>query len=117
MYTHIQINAHYFSGEGEMKKNHIIQLAIAATLVFFMVGCWWINPEPTIKIKDIEVAYVNQRVLLDGSESQDPEGESLNFSWTILVKPTDSTLDSSQISNSIESIASFIPDKPGTYII
>lgn len=58
---------------------------------------------------------VGNELLLDGTQSYDPDGEAIDaFSWTITEKPANST---TAIGNAASSIATFTPDVAGTYKI
>ena len=58
---------------------------------------------------------VHQEVQLDGSESRPgTEGNSLTFQWTLNQKPDGSN---TTISNPTSEKPTFVPDKPGLYII
>ncbi|MBK6265972.1 PKD domain-containing protein [Marivirga sp. S37H4] len=57
-------------------------------------------------------AFVGSTVTLNGSNSSDPEGEALSFSWELTQTPAGS---SATISNASSEQATFIPDEPGEY--
>ena len=70
------------------------------------------NTAPTASAGgDLNVA-TGTLVTLDGSASSDPEGDSLNFSWT-LIAPTSSN---ATLSNSNAEKPSFIADITGSYV-
>jgi PKD repeat protein len=53
-------------------------------------------------------------VTLDGTQSSDPEGAPLTFSWTILSQPTGSSVT---LSNPNSATPTFTPLRPGSYVI
>ncbi len=57
-------------------------------------------------------------VLLDGSDSEDPDNGpgSLTFSWTIVSLPSESTLTQENILDADSPSPSFTPDAAGTYV-
>lgn len=68
----------------------------------------------TAKAGDDKQAVIGATVNLDGSASQDIEGENFSFLWTIKNKPA-----GSQVTLNGEETATpgFIPDKPGVFLI
>lgn len=62
----------------------------------------------------IEVGY---RVDLDGSESYDPEGVDLTWSWALSSLPGDSSLDSDDLYNAGGATPTVVPDVVGTYVV
>ncbi len=57
--------------------------------------------------------YVNEIATLDGSGSYDPDGNALTYSWSVASAPDDS---SAIINDTASAVASFIPDRRGTYV-
>lgn len=55
---------------------------------------------------------VGDAVLLDGSASTDPDGQTLSYSWALIAAPADST---ATLSDPTLAALVFAPDKPGTY--
>ena len=55
--------------------------------------------------------FVEERVILDGSMSMDPEGDPIRFEWT-LSKPSRSQ---SRLDNNMAGIVAFTPDVAGSY--
>ena len=56
---------------------------------------------------------VGETVALDGTGSIDPDGDALNYSWTLTDKPTGSA---ASLSGGITATPSFVPDYDGDYI-
>jgi len=57
------------------------------------------------------------RVILDGTASFDPEGDTLNAEWAILSRPIDSSVSAVDVNETDELLASVTTDTVGTYII
>ena len=55
---------------------------------------------------------VGEPIVLDGTGSSDPDGDSLTFSWTLSVRPATS---SATLVNATSSTPTLTPDVPGTY--
>jgi hypothetical protein len=60
------------------------------------------------------VGFVGATVALNGSGSADPDGDTLVFSWNLLIRPSGSA---ATITDAANAIASFVPDQPGVYDI
>jgi hypothetical protein len=53
---------------------------------------------------------------LDGTDSYDPQGRPLTYTWTLVDLPDTSSLGSSSISTADAATASFVPDTKGVFI-
>lgn len=62
-------------------------------------------------------ATAGDRVTLDGSDSSDPEGAELTWSWSISSAPSCSAIDSSDIYNGTGPAPTVIPDCEGTFVV
>jgi hypothetical protein len=69
---------------------------------------------PTAMAGDDTSGEVGATIALDGSASFDPEGRSLSYNWSLVQKPSDSTL--SALTDAATVAASFSPDARGVYI-
>ena len=70
---------------------------------------------PVAKISGIRKGVIGQTIEVNGTDSFDPDGDSIKtYLWTFKDKPAGS---SAVISDSNQSIASFIPDVSGNYLI
>jgi len=72
------------------------------------------NLAPQAEAGNDQLVIVGDSVLLDGTNSSDPEGETLAFDWTIISKPSESLAPLSTASNAV---AGLVPDVEGTYVV
>jgi hypothetical protein len=72
------------------------------------------NSAPTVDAGDDQSVIVGSTVTLDGTGSDDPEGDNRYYNWLITNKPTGST---ASLLNSNSEHPTFIADKSGTYIV
>jgi MYXO-CTERM domain-containing protein len=56
-------------------------------------------------------------VLLDGSNSSDPDGDALSFFWYFEAMPEASTLSDVSIAAAASKVAAFTPDVDGVYAV
>jgi hypothetical protein len=61
-----------------------------------------------------QVVFTGNTITLDGSQSTDPDGNALTYSWSFISRPTGSN---SALSDSTEANATFIADIDGTYVL
>jgi len=90
-------------------------------LLFLLVGCdnksTNNNRDNTIPVANAgsdQYLNVGTRVLLDGSASRDEDGDTLSYSWTLIEKPTGSSIS---LSLSETRSPFFTPDLEGDYLI
>lgn len=72
------------------------------------------NRAPMAQAGDNRSADRGANVVLDGSNSTDPDGDDLSFSWSFDSRPTEST---ASIRNDSSATPSFTPDENGNYVI
>lgn len=72
------------------------------------------NSAPIADAGDDQDAQVGMVVPMDGGGSSDPDGDSLDYSWTIIEAPTGS---SASLINGSFVDPQFIPDLPGRYVV
>jgi PKD domain/Carboxypeptidase regulatory-like domain/K319L-like, PKD domain/Bacterial Ig domain len=61
-----------------------------------------------------QVAKVGDVVTLDGTRSQDPDGDTLSYDWLGTTKPAGSA---ARVMDRLSSVAKFKVDKEGTYVV
>lgn len=72
------------------------------------------NMSPTSNAGPDQLVIVDQPVVLDGTESSDPEGDELQYKWSVVSKPIDS---SAMLTDDAIPTPTFVPDLEGTYEI
>ena len=70
------------------------------------------NESPISNAGSDQQVFINQSVLLDGSSSYDPDGDSISYDWSYVSGPSASV----QVSNFGTATPSVFPDQPGTYV-
>lgn len=75
-----------------------------------------INSKPIANISPIEAgtAFTARSVILNGSGSEDPDGDDLQYHWSVIAQPEGSVVTIDQSGNAL---ASLVPDIAGDYII
>ena len=74
------------------------------------------NLAPIADAGDDEDGEEGVRHSLDGSGSYDPDGDDLEYYWTLAGAPDGSSLTSDDVYNSTSSSASFVPDSDGDFV-
>ena len=92
------------------------QTSVTKTVQFVVISA---NDPPIAVAKDVtqlsnQNYVVGDTLLIDGSDSYDPESQPLIYRWDIFEKPPNSL---SQLSGINSPSTSFRPDQPGHYII
>ncbi len=72
------------------------------------------NTPPTADAGSDQLAFVGDTVTLDGSDSSDPDSDSLSFSWSLIETPPRSL---AVLSDEDTVSPSFIVDLPGDYTV
>jgi len=72
------------------------------------------NTPPVAEIESEQEVAIGEKVVLDGSESHDPDEDELSYSWEIITKPQESE---ATLHNPDSVKASFTPDARGSYQI
>lgn len=75
------------------------------------------NNAPTANAGPDQFAFAGQPVLLDGSQSTDPDGDPLFFIWHFTTVPNTSQTTDNSLSNSMTPTPSFVPDAEGIYTL
>jgi hypothetical protein len=71
--------------------------------------------EPVAAISGTEMGQLGGLVTLNGAQSTDPQGDTLNYTWTFVDRPLDSTVEF--LAGNTNSEALFSPDREGLYIV
>ena len=72
------------------------------------------NLPPVANAGQDQQVRVGDLVTLDGRNSYDPDGDLITYNWTITSAPSGS---SAALNNPTSVMPSFVPDRPGNYII
>jgi hypothetical protein len=75
------------------------------------------NEKPVADCGGNRTGTQDDRVDLDGSGSDDPEGEALEYDWSLASAPDCSGLDQDDIFNGDQSMASIVPDCAGVFLV
>jgi len=75
------------------------------------------NRDPTAAAEASGAMLPGQAVVLDGSGSSDPDGDSLSYDWTFDSVAPGSGLDNGDISSPSNVTAGFVPDVDGDYVV
>jgi hypothetical protein len=73
-----------------------------------------INSKPVADAGADQTAPVGTKITLDGSASTDVDGNALTYQWSILAKPSGSTVT---LTDPTAVITTFTIDKPGPYVV
>jgi hypothetical protein len=71
------------------------------------------NSAPVAVVGPDQIASIGRAVTLDGSLSSDANGDTLNYKWKLLYKPSGS---SASLSTAVTSKPIITPDQPGVYV-
>jgi len=94
------------NGERDSRRDRV-------TVTAFAPG----NAPPNAHPGPDQWGFVGTPVVLDGSDSDDPEGAPLTFLWSFTSLPLGSALTNANLAARDTAGPSFIPDVPGTYRI
>ncbi len=75
------------------------------------------NEKPIADCGANMVGEENERIDLDGSASEDPEGEEIEFDWSLASAPDCSALDQDDVFNGDQATASVVPDCAGVFVM
>jgi YVTN family beta-propeller protein len=89
-------------------------ILLAFGMLVGLAGCPTPNTNPVANAGSDQQVDVGTTVTLDGSSSSDADGDTLTYQWRFDERP-----DESQTSLSGAGMAgpSFVPDRPGTYVL
>jgi hypothetical protein len=60
---------------------------------------------------------IDEAIVLDGSASSDPDGQTLSYSWALAEVPSCSALGSGDLLNATTATPSLVADCPGSYMV
>ncbi len=72
------------------------------------------DPAPRAIVNAPPEAFVSQAVTVDGTQSFDPLGDPLSYSWSFIQKPKNSTATFGDVT---AKTTQFVPDLPGNYVV
>lgn len=75
------------------------------------------NEAPVSDAGTDQTVILGDTVSLDGSDSHDPDGDSLTWTWSVAEAPDDSSLVSGDIDDRYAEVTSVVPDVVGEYTI
>jgi subtilase family serine protease len=75
------------------------------------------NNAPLANAGPDQFGFVGQPVLLNGTASSDPDGDTLTFTWHFTSVPATSQLTDGSLANATTPNPSFIPDTEGIYVL
>lgn len=104
--------AEVMNSDSDLEKNS--QIATKGAIFILLNGSQDVNRPPTAKAGIDKIVLAGTTVLLDGSESSDPENSPLHYNWTFILRPAGS---SAVLANASSSGPSFIPDVVGDYLL
>ncbi len=101
--------------------SNILFGAFTVSFLLLLVACGGsgnemppVNQQPTADAGHDSTVVVDSNVILDGSNSRDPDGGTLTYRWVFLSKPASS---SATLSNATSVSSGFVADKAGAYVI
>jgi len=105
--------------EGDMRAKQYLTMAIIGVMVGWIGGCDGgkrgnADQPPKADAGVDRTLNRMDTVTLDGTQSSDPEGGKLSYSWRIVSHPDGS---GALIGNRTKAKASITPDRPGSYTI
>jgi hypothetical protein len=86
----------------------------ALSTLRWSIGVASVNRPPTADAGPDRSVRVSDRVVLDGSGSQDPDGDPLTYRWSFDARPPGSV---AELSDPTEVRPNFIVDVPGRYVL
>jgi len=104
----------------DVSGNYVVELTVddgvnTSLVNTIQINVIAVNEPPIAVINTAGIHYVvGDKIELDGSQSSDPENQTLFYHWEIIVKPDGSQ---AELDNNLSVSPFFIVDVAGTYII
>ena len=103
--------------EADVHGDYVVQLVVNDASMpssYDTVTISFTNIKPVADAGTSQSVNIGDTVTLDGSGSTDGNGDSLVYTWTLSSLPDGSL---SEIANPSATVATFVPDKSGTYVV